>query len=412
MQSPGTHVGCREVGSGMSIYEQLGVRTIINGVGPATRLGGTLMEPEVLAAMNEAARAFVKMDELQDAAGRAIREITGAEAGYVTSGAAAALALATAACITGVDPVKINRLPDTQGMRNEVIILRAHRYDYDHAIRSVGAQLVEVGFPDLTFPYELETAITDRTAAIAYYPVRSRPGLPLVDVLHIAHRHDVPVIVDAALEVPPVQNLQAYVRLGADLVAFSGGKAIGGPQASGFVCGRADLIEAVALHHQDMDVRPQTWTYRAKMESGHLQGPPHHGIGRSMKVGKEEVVGLIAALRRYVRLDHVALRSGWLEKLSRIQKELRNTHGLHVTIVEAPPSGMDVPYAVVKLDEVVLGVTAYQLLARLQECDPPICLNEELAWQGAVAISPMTLRDNEEVIIARAIARAVSSGTR
>src|SRR6516225_9309540 len=128
--------------NGVSVYKRLGVKTIINAAGPATRLGGTLMDAEVLAAMNEAAGAFVKMDELQEAAGRIIAQITGAESGYVTSGAAAALALGTAACMTGTDPVKINQLPDSRGMKNKVVIQRAHRYDYDHAITSVGAVLV------------------------------------------------------------------------------------------------------------------------------------------------------------------------------------------------------------------------------------------------------------------------------
>lgn len=393
----------------MSIYERLGVKTIINAAGPATRLGGTLMEPEVLAAMNEAAGAFVKMDELQEAAGRVISQITGAQAGYVTTGAAAALTLATAACMTGLDPVKINQLPDARGMKSEVIILRAHRYDYDHAIRAAGATLVEVGFPDLTFAYELEAAVTSDTAAIAYYPVRSRPGLPLEQVVAIAHRREIPVIVDASLELPPAHNLQTFVRLGADLVAFSGGKTIRGPQASGFLCGRADLIEAVALHHQDMDVRPETWTYRAKVASGRLAGPPHHGIGRSMKVGKEEIIGLVAALERYVRLDHDAVRAGWLEKLSSVQRELSSVDGLDVAVIEHPATGMDVPYALVKLDETRLGLTAYHVLARLQECDPPIYLSEEPAWQGAVAINPMALLDGDEVIIARRLARIVTT---
>src|ERR1700693_2496101 len=186
----------------MSVYEDLGVRTIINGVGPATRLGGTLMHPDVLSAMNEAASAYVKMDELQEAAGRVIAGITGAEAGYVTPGAAAGIALATAACMTRSDPVKINQLPNVAGMEHEVIIQRAHRYDYEQCIRSVGATLVEVGFPDLTFPYELESAIGEATAAIAFYPVRARASVPLVDVIQIAHRHAVPVVVDSALVVP------------------------------------------------------------------------------------------------------------------------------------------------------------------------------------------------------------------
>lgn len=393
----------------MSVYESLGVMTIVNAVGPATRLGGTLMEPEVLAAMAEAAGAFVKMDELQEAAGRLIARITGAESGYVTAGAAAAMALATAACMTGTDPTKINRLPDSRGMRNQVVIQRAHRYDYDHAIRSVGATLVEVGFPDLTFAYDLEAAITDETAAVAYYPVRSRPALSLRTVVNIAHRHGVPVIVDAALEIPPAENLRWYPEQGADLVAFSGGKAIRGPQASGFLCGRADLIRAVALHNLDMDVRPETWTYRAMIDAGELVGPPYHGIGRSMKVGKEEIVGLLVALRRYVERDHDAERAGWLAKLAFVRDALAGIDGVAVTVVDEPATGMAVPYALVQLDERMLLITAYQLLNRLQDSDPPIYLSEEPAWRGAVAVNPMTLRDGDEALIARRVADILRS---
>ncbi len=387
----------------VSVYDRLGVKTIINAAGPATRLGGTLMDSEVLRAMTEAAGAYVKMDELQEAAGRVIAQITGAEAGYVTSGAAAAMALATAACMTGVDPVKINRLPDSRGMKDQVIIQRAHRYDYDHAIRSVGATLVEVGFPDLTFAYDIEAAITCETAAIAYYPVRSRPSVPLHTVADIAHRHGIPVIVDAALEVPPTENLRRYIQEGADLVAFSGGKAIRGPQASGILCGRADLIRAVALHNLDMDVRPETWTYQRMIDEGRIPGPPYHGIGRSMKVGKEEIVGLLVALERYVRQDHATIRAEWLNKLASIRNALSEIDGLTVTIVEEPLGGLAVPYALVQLDEHKLGITAYQLLNGLQECDPPIYLIEEPAWRGAVAVSPMTLQDGDELAIVHAI---------
>ena len=397
--------------NGVSVYKRLGVKTIINAAGPATRLGGTLMDAEVLAAMNEAAGAFVKMDELQEAAGRIIAQITGAESGYVTSGAAAALALGTAACMTGTDPVKINQLPDSRGMKNKVVIQRAHRYDYDHAITSVGAVLVEVGFPDLTFPYELDAAITDDTAAVAYYPVRSRPALPLDTVVTIAHRRGVPVIVDAALDVPPAANLRLFVQRGADLVAFSGGKAVRGPQASGFLCGRADLIRAVALHNLDMDVRPETWTFRAWADSAGIPGPPHHGVGRSMKVGKEEIVGLVVALERYVRADHAATRADWTAKLTAVRNEIVGVEGLRATIVEHPGTGMAVPHALVELDEQRLGLTAYDLLNRLQEWDPPIYLGEELAWRGAVTINPMTLRGGDETVIARAVSRIVS-GTR
>ncbi len=382
-----------------AIYEQFGVRPVINGVGPATRLGGMVMEPEVLAAMAEAAGCYVRIDELQEAAGRTIAEITGAEAAYVTPGAAAGLALSTAACMAGLDPSKVNRLPNATGMKNEVAIHRTHRYDYDHAIRSVGATLVEFGFPDSVFPYELDEAIGPQTAAVAYYPSPNRPALPLAEVVAIAHRRGVPVIVDAALEVPPAENLRAYAATGADLVVYSGGKAIGGPQASGFVCGRADLIQAIAFQHQDMDVHPETWPHRDLIAQGTLAGPPHHGIGRSMKVGKEEVVGLLVALRRFQARDHAAERARWQERAVAIRDGLIGLPHVSVEVAAGGREPQSAPVAVVRLDETALGLTAWDVLNALQEGEPRIFLNEERAWQGAIVASPMTLRDDDVCIV-------------
>jgi L-seryl-tRNA(Ser) seleniumtransferase len=353
------------------------------------------MEPAVLEAMADAANHYVKIDELQDAASRVIAEITGAEAGYVTCGAAAGLALATAACVTGLDPEKMNRLPDTTGMRNEVIIHRAHRYDYDHALRSVGATLVEIGFPDAIFPYELERAITDRTAAVAYFPTPNRPALPLPMVAEIAHRSGVPVIVDAALEVPPVANFRTFTEMGADLVVFSGGKAIQGPQASGFIAGRADLIRAIGFQNQDMDVHPETWTYRGMISAGEITGAPHHGIGRQMKVGKEEIVGLLVALQRYLERDHAADHAAWECRMNALRDGLTGIPGVAVDVVGAFSKAGAVPCAVIRIDEDAAGITAYRVLEDLQEGEPRIFLNEERAWQGIIGANPMCLRDDD-----------------
>jgi L-seryl-tRNA(Ser) seleniumtransferase len=386
-------------GGDVSIYREFGVRPVINGVGPATRLGGSVMDDEVLAAMASAAKSYVKIDELQDAAGRVIAEITGAESGYVTCGAAAGLALATAACMTGVDPVKINQLPDARGMKHEVIIHRTHRYDYDHAIRSVGATLVEIGFPDAIHPYELEQAITPETAAVAYFPTPNRPALPLETVVAIAHGFHVPVIVDAALEVPPVENLRAFIAQGADLVVFSGGKAFRGPQASGIVCGRADLIRAIGFHHQDMDVHPETWTYRQMIAEGKVLGPPHHGIGRQMKVGKEEIVGLLVALRRYLARDEAAEQAAWQARVDNVVAGLADLPGVGAEIVGGFSKAGAVPMAVIRLDEGCLGQSAFAVLEQLQEGEPRIFLNEERAWSGVIGVNPMELRDDEVPVV-------------
>lgn len=291
----------------MSIYERYGVRPLINAAGTKTRLGGGSMAPEVLEAMREAAVASVDMAHLQAAASRVIARITGAEAGYVTSGAAAALTLGAAACMTGTDPVKIDRLPHTDGMPNEIVIFRLHRNSYDHAWRAAGARLVEVGVDDRVArsgvrsvePWEIEAAIGERTVAVAYV-AGAAAAPPLAAFVRVAHAHDLPVLVDAAGELPPKENLRAFIDEGADLVAFSGGKAIGGPQASGVLCGRKDLIRSVLLNHLDMDMDLSLWDPPEDLlPRSLLEALPRHGIGRGFKVGKEEIVGLLVALERF-----------------------------------------------------------------------------------------------------------------
>jgi len=232
--------------SNANVYERLGIRTIVNASGPSTRLSGGIMRPEVAAAMAEASQWCVDLAEVQGRASEILAEATGAEAGYVTAGASAALMLASAACLAGFDPAKMNRLPDTTGMANEVVVARSQRNMYDRAVAQAGARLVEVGIPDRfsgagvrdAQSWEYEAAINDKTAAILWVAQdHSEPSLP--EIVTLARRHKLPVIVDAAGQLPPAENLKRFVAEGADLVAFSGGKAIGGPQASGFLAGGA-----------------------------------------------------------------------------------------------------------------------------------------------------------------------------
>ena len=318
---------------GMSLYDELGVRPVINAAGTLTRLGGSRMAPDVLAAMAEASASFVHLDDLQTRAAEEIARITGAEAGYVTNGAAAGLALATAACVAGMDVAAMDQLPDTTGLRNEVIVQRGHRNSYDHAIRMAGIRFVEVGYlghPGAggTMPWQVEAAITERTAAIAC-PVWDMPGcVSLPDLAEIARRHELPVIVDAAAELPPRSNLRRFLEEGADLVVFSGGKAIGGPQASGILAGRADLIASVALQHQDMDVRAETWNKRGLLDSGAVAGIPHQGFARAMKVGREEIAGLIVALRAFVAGSDEADFFAWLGLLDQVEHAIASVPGI------------------------------------------------------------------------------------
>lgn len=395
----------------MGIYEELGVGTVINASGTLTRLGGSRMAPEVLAAMTEAAASFVHIDELQARAGEIIAEITGAEAGYVVTGAAAGLSLGTAACVAGLDVGAMDRLPDTSGLRNEVVVQRGHRNAYDHAIRAVGVTMVEVGYLGYpgaggTYPWQIAESITERTAAVAC-PVLDTPGTaPLREVCAIAHERGVPVIVDAAAELPPRANLQRFIDEGADLVVFSGGKAIGGPQASGILAGRADLIASVALQHQDMDVRPETWSWRGMLAAGKLAGVPHQGFGRSMKVGREEIVGLIVALRRFA----AGSDEQDLERMQRLLDPIEEAVGdlTGVTASRHVPVSKPVPMLRIDLNGDCAGEHAYAVVNRMLHGDPAIALDQSHAEHGQLRVVPQGITAREAEDIARRLREELS----
>jgi L-seryl-tRNA(Ser) seleniumtransferase len=341
------------------------------------------------------------MDELQAAAGGVIARATDAETGIVTSGAAAALTLGAAACLARWDVNRMNRLPDTTGMPDRFIVHRAHRNDYDHAVRAAGAKFVEVGFDYYTFAYEIEAAITNQTAAFYYQAGISQGVLRLDEYVSIAHRHGLPVLVDAAAEMPPTANLKSFVAAGADLVAFSGGKHIQGPQATGILCGRRDLILSAALQHQDMDVFPETWPLRSLTENGTIVGPPHHGIGRGFKVGKEEIIGLMTALELYQHRDFSAERSRWNADIECIVSSVRDMPGIISCIQYPQPNGREVPSAVIHIDVAIVAADAYSVINALQDGDPPICVFEKNAGSGKIVIFPEALRPGEAAVIAR-----------
>jgi len=364
------------------------------------------MDPEVVEAMAEAAQTHLAIDELQERAGALIAQLTGAEAGYVTSGASAGLALGTAACVAGCDVARMDSLPDTTGMPNEVVVQRGHRNAYDHAIRMAGIRLVEVGYLGVagtgrTYGWQIENAINERTAAVAC-PIQFSPGsLPLPEVAEIAHRRCVPVIVDAAGALPPVENLRRFIAEGADLVAFSGGKAIAGPQGSGILCGRADLIRSVALQNQDMDVQPSTWRYRKMVEEGKLPGPPHHGIGRPMKVGKETIVGLLVALQRFASHDHEAELHRQETLLSTIADYSRPAPGVITTVESAYETDRPHPTLFLDFGRPQAVERASAVARALRDEEPPIYVGEAYLHTGRIAIVASTLREEEAELVGR-----------
>jgi L-seryl-tRNA(Ser) seleniumtransferase len=267
-----------------------------------------------------------------------------------------------------------------------------------------GVRFVEagyLGYPGAggTFAWQIEQAITERTAAVAC-PVLETPGtLSLPEVAEIAHAHGLPVIVDAAASLPPRSNLRRFIAEGADLVTYSGGKAIRGPQASGILAGRADLIASVALQHQDMDVRAETWAKRQLVRDGRIRGVPHQGFGRAMKVGREEVVGLLTALKRFVAGSDEADQAAWLAKLEHIQASITGLPHLTTAIAHKADGG--IPILNLTLDEKALGKRAYDVLNELLDGEPSIALAESYAEFGVIGVNPHGLDDEEVEIVSR-----------
>ena len=391
-----TTIETRTIGD--PLLARLGLRPVINVAGSVSRLGGTTLGPEVREAMAAAATSFIPMVELQAWASEAIAEATGAEAGCVASGAAACLFLASAACLARNDPGVMDRLPDTTGIPNEIAVHRAHRNPYDHAIRAAGAKFVEFGYLGPANPgtrrWQLEAVLGDRTVAVCYPGALTAGVLPLSEVAAIAHERGLPVIVDAAEMVPPASNLRRFIAEGADLVAYSGGKAVGGPAASGFLAGRRDLILSATAQQQDMYVRPASWPGPHGGESREaLPEPPQQPIGRIAKVGREEAVGLIVALRRYLGADHGARRVRWAALGERIRQGVDGVGGTSATVHE------DHDVAIVAIAVPGGARAAARLIAALRERDPRVWAGEEFVDQGQVAINVQHLRDDEVAIV-------------
>ena len=279
------------------IYRQLGVRPLINAAGTYTVLTGSVMPERARRAMEAASRSFVHLQDLQKAVGERIAKLLGVESAMVTSGAACSIMLATAACITGSDTEKIRRVPDLTGMKSEVVVPRAHRNGFDHAARNVGVSLIEVDTLD-----ELHRAIGPKTAMLYFTNIFEHKGqIKRAEFIAAGRQAGSPVFNDAAAELPPATNLSSIVREGFDLVGFSGGKGLRGPQSSGLLVGRKDLIQAAVLNNN----------------------PHEEAIGRPCKVGKEEMMGLLAAVEEYVQRDHEADIRLWRGFMESIAKDLR-----------------------------------------------------------------------------------------
>jgi len=372
-----------------NIYAELGVRRVINAATTLTALGGTVLPDEVVEAMASASTSCVSMDELHLAASRHLARLTRNEDAYVTSGCAAGIALSVLAAITAGQPEVIARLPYDETLARNVVIHRVHRIPYDRAIELGGGHLVEVGNMIQTFEWELDAALDENTAAVFWVAGSHLPQttLSLKETVAIAHARGVPVIVDAAAQLPPLENLTYFtVECGADVALFSGGKALRGPQASGLMVGSTKLLDAVRAN-----------------------AAPRQRLARAMKVGKEEIAGLVAAIERYVALDHEAMASTWNETVEMWAKGLDDLDGVTVRRVEDNEAGQPVARLEITLDPGFSMISAAEVVERLWDDTPRVAVLAGL--ENSIYVTPDTLVGDDEMMVLDRL-RAVLRGAR
>lgn len=359
-----------------SIYERLGLRTFINARGTITTLGGSIMPPEVVAAMAEASLSFVRLEELHDRVGERIAGLTGAEAAFVCAGAASGMLLAGAACLTGTDPEAIASLPDTGGRPNRFVISLVDSHFYVHqGFRVCGGELVRVGSREAVSAADYEAALDEPTAAVVFF-LGSQPLEQLREIVPIARRRGVPVIVDAAAQLPPRSNLtDLTTEVGADLAVYSGGKGLFGPQSSGLILGRADLVKAASMNSN-----------------------PHSGVGRGMKVGKEEVVGLLRAVELFLEADEEVVIAEWERRCRVVAAAAEGIDGVEAEY--DPPFRNRFPPAspIVRLRFADRAPARGQaVIAALEQGEPSILVGGS---EDSISVAPQTLQEGEAEIIA------------
>ena len=356
-------------------YSSLGIKPVINGIGTVTMLGGSIMPPEVVDAMVEASKSFVPLSELQLKAGAHLAKLIGVPAAMISCGAASAITAGTAAAVTRGDEEKLRALPLTEGMPNEVVQQKAHRSGYEAQMWLVGTKTVWVETRE-----ELEKAINERTAMMFFLNKNNPDGqIKRQEWIEVAKKHNIPTLNDAAADVPPPERLHSYVDEGFDMVIFSGGKGLIGPQASGLLLGRADLIAA-----------------------GQKAISPAGGIGRGMKVGKEEIMGLVAAVERYLKTDHAAERGELDRRAAHVTDTLKGLNGV-ATEIDVPEIANRVPHVIVKWDEAAKGLTSAEATEKLMAGDPPVAVSN--GGDGALRISMWMLRSGEEQVVASRVRR-------
>jgi len=366
--------------AGRDYFKELNVRPFINAAGTFTTLTASLMWPEVVEAVNYASKTFVPLNDLQEAAGKRVAELIGCEAAMITSGAAAALTVGTAACVAGKNPDWIKRIPDLAGtgMKSEVIVQKSHRYGYDHAVRNCGVKMVEVETAD-----ELEKAVNEKTAMMLFFnDADPRGKIKIEEFVALGKKHNIPTFNDAAADVPPTENLSKYTKMGFDLVTFSGGKGLRGPQSAGLLLGRKDLIEAARLNCS----------------------PNSDSIGRGMKVNKEEMVGMMVAIEMYLKRDAEAEWKEWERRAKLIADSVAKVAAVKAEI-HVPPIANHVPTLRLTWEKAALPLTADDARKRLREGKPSIEIapnsSPAKAEKQEIGIGVWQMQPGEAEIVAR-----------
>jgi L-seryl-tRNA(Ser) seleniumtransferase len=374
------------------VYDQLKATRVVNASGfNLTVLGGQILSPSVLQAMEDANRGYMDMKELLDSSGQMVAELLGAEAAYITSGCCAGMALSAAACMVGDNPEKARELPRVTGMRDEILIHKAQRYKYERCVTIPGAKLVEFGTESGASAEQLEEAITDKTAAILYVAGAQNGALSLEKTVQIGKQYDVPIIVDAAGQVYPVEKMRRYPEMGADLVAHSG-KYFGAPNSTGFLCGRRDLIEAVKLHGF----------------IGFEYGPPYT-FGRPMKLDRQEIVALVTALREWLTMDHRQRFERYAKQAENLCEVLEDIPDIEVHLYGEPVEGV-----IVEFDRDVMGKSVAEVAKELLAGKPSVWLHwdVDLYVQAqepeSMKFSVKTMVDGDEALLAERLQDVLS----
>jgi L-seryl-tRNA(Ser) seleniumtransferase len=355
-------------------FKELGIRPFINAAGTYTTMTASLMLPEVMDAINYSSNKFVDLIKLQDATGQRIAELIGCEAAMITAGAASALTLGTAACMTGKNRDFVRQIPDTTGIKNEVIIQKSHRYGYDRAVRNCGTKFIEIETPE-----ELDRAVNDRTALMLFFNANNNVGkIKDEEFVKLGKKHNVPTFNDAAADVPPVENLSKYTKMGFDLVTFSGGKGLRGPQSAGLLLGRKELIEAARMN---------AW-------------PSSDTIGRGMKVNKEELLGMMAAVESFVKRDHAAEWREWEKRVKTVADGVASVPSVK-TEQFVPEIANAVPHLRITWDQSAVKITPREAVRKLREGEPGIELRP--GARNAIEVAVWMLQPGEAQIVAKRI---------